>query len=245
MRLHYSSDCPDIESLALFAKWILDIGDGKVGEFIDGELIVQIPDDILVKVVTNPIGDIVDVIYPDLLINMFAANFFQDRVILAPTLDVVEQINDYVLSLIPGEFKEYLSCDSVSRCNQDDVIDHRWITTEFLNEIKCFGLPNYRLIIKVGVPIMLLKNLDVSIGLCNGTHLTVTYLGTNVIGAKIVTGSNIGDIVYIPRMKLLPSDANVLLVSTGDNFLFVFVLLCLLIKAKVKLLAMLVCIYLD
>jgi hypothetical protein len=76
MRLHYSSDCPDIESLALFAKWILDIGDGKVGEFIDGELIVQIPDDILVKVVTNPIGDIVDVIYPDLLINMFAANFF-------------------------------------------------------------------------------------------------------------------------------------------------------------------------
>jgi ATP-dependent DNA helicase PIF1 len=122
---------------------------------------------------------------------------------------VVEQINDYVLSLIPGEFKEYLSCDYVSSCDQDDVIDHRWITTEFLNEIKCSGLPNYRLIIKVGVPIMLLRNLDVSSGLCNGTRLTVTYLGTNVIRGKIETGSNIGDIVYIPRMKLLPSDANV------------------------------------
>jgi ATP-dependent DNA helicase PIF1 len=209
MRLQYSSDCPDIETLALFAKWILDIGDGKAGELIDGEMIVQIPDDILVEVVTNPIGDIVEAIYPDLLKNMFITNFFQDRAILAPTLDVVEQINDYVLSLIPGEYKEYLSCDSVSRCDQDDVIDHRWITTEFLNEIKCSGLPNYRLIIKVGVPIMLLRNLDVSSGLCNGTRLTVTYLGTNVIGAKIVTGTNIGDIVYIPRMKLLPSDANV------------------------------------
>jgi ATP-dependent DNA helicase PIF1 len=81
--------------------------------------------------------------------------------------------------------------------------------TEFLNEIKCYGLPNYRLIIKVGVPIMFLRNLDVSTGFCIGTRLTVTYLRTNVIEAKIVTGSNIGDIVYIPRMKLLPSDANV------------------------------------
>jgi ATP-dependent DNA helicase PIF1 len=205
-------------------------------------LIVKIPEDILVKVVTNPIGDIVDAIYLDLLKNMFATNFFQDRAILAPTLDVVEQINDYVLSLIPGEFKEYLSCDSVSRCDQDDVIDHQWITTEFLNEIRCSGLPNYRLIIKVGVPIMLLRNLDVSTGLCNGTRLTVTYLGTNVIGAKIVTGSNIGDVVYIPRMKLLPSDAYV---SIGDNFHSVFVLPCLLIKAKVRLLDMLVCIYLG
>jgi ATP-dependent DNA helicase PIF1 len=56
---------------------------------------------------------------------------------------------------------------------------------------------------------MLLRNIDVSSGLCNGTRLIVTYLGTNVIGAKIVTGTNIGDVVYIPRMKLLPSDANV------------------------------------
>ncbi|KAK2415846.1 hypothetical protein QL285_038294 [Trifolium repens] len=56
---------------------------------------------------------------------------------------------------------------------------------------------------------MLLRNLDVSSGLCNGTRLAVTYLGVNVVGAQIVTGSNIGDIVYIPRMKLLPSDANV------------------------------------
>jgi ATP-dependent DNA helicase PIF1 len=56
---------------------------------------------------------------------------------------------------------------------------------------------------------MLLRNIDVSSGFCNGTRLTVTYLGVNVIGAKIVTGNNIGDVVYIPRMKLLPSDANV------------------------------------
>jgi ATP-dependent DNA helicase PIF1 len=45
--------------------------------------------------------------------------------------------------------------------------------------------------------------------LCNGTRLTVTYLGADVIGGKIVSGNDDGDVVYIPRMRLLPSDANV------------------------------------
>jgi ATP-dependent DNA helicase PIF1 len=159
--------------------------------------------------VTNPIGDIIDSIYPDILKNIFVPGFFEPRAILAPTLEVVEEINNYVLSLMPGDAKEYLSCDTVSRCDGDAVVDHRWITTEFLNEIKCSGLPNHRLILKVGVPVMLLRNIDVSSGLCNGTRLTVTYLGIDVIGGKIVSGNNDGEVVYIPRMRLLPSDANV------------------------------------
>jgi ATP-dependent DNA helicase PIF1 len=56
---------------------------------------------------------------------------------------------------------------------------------------------------------MLLRNIDVSSGLCNGTRLTITYLGDDAIGAKIVSGSNIGEVVYISRMNLIPSDANV------------------------------------
>jgi ATP-dependent DNA helicase PIF1 len=99
---------------------------------------------------------------------MFVDNFFEDRAILAPPLEVVEEINDYVLSLIPGDFKEYLSCDTVLKIDGNSTIDHRW-------------MPNHRLIIKVGVPIMLLRNIDVSSGLCNGTRLTVTYLGVNVV----------------------------------------------------------------
>ncbi|PNX74150.1 ATP-dependent DNA helicase PIF1, partial [Trifolium pratense] len=209
MRLQYSSIQVENESVINFAKWILDIGDGKIGDIMDGESIVEIPHDILVHNITNPIGDIVDAIYPDFLKNMFVSNFFEDRAILCPTLEVVEQVNNYVLSLIPGEDREYLSCDSVSRCDNDSIIDHRWITTEFLNEIKCSGLPNHSLILKIGVPVMLLRNVDVSAGLCNGTRLTVTYLGESVIGARIVTGKYVGNVVYLARMRLFPSDANV------------------------------------
>jgi ATP-dependent DNA helicase PIF1 len=122
---------------------------------------------------------------------------------------VVVKINDYVLALFPGDSKEYLSCDSIAKCDDDVGVDCRWITTEFLNEIKCSGLPNHKLNLKIGVVIMLMRNINVSSGLCNGTRLIVNYMGTNVIGAQIVTGTNIGHVVYISRYNLIPSDANV------------------------------------
>ena len=42
---------------------------------------------------------------------------------------------------------------------------------ELLNSINCSGLPPHKLILKVGVPVMLLRNIDQSSGLCNGTRL--------------------------------------------------------------------------
>jgi len=51
---------------------------------------------------------------------------------------------------------------------------------------------------------MLLRNLDQAEGLCNGTRLIVTRLANHVIEAKIITGKNIGNKVYIPRMSLSP-----------------------------------------
>jgi len=57
-----------------------------------------------------------------------------------------------------------------------------------LNDIKFFGIPNHCVKLKVGVPIMLLRNIDQANGLCNGTRLRVTHLGKNVIGAKVITG---------------------------------------------------------
>jgi ATP-dependent DNA helicase PIF1 len=209
MRLDFTSNSAGNDQLKEFAKWLLDIGDGKVEVMEDGDCIVEIPQDLLVQSSSDTIGDIVEKIYPNLLQNILTPNFFQDKAILAPTLEVVENINDYVLALMPGEIKEYLSCDSIQKCDDDVGVDYRWITTEFLNDIKCSGMPNHKLYLKIGAVVMLLRNIDISSGLCNGTRLIVTYMGTNVIGAEIATGTNIGDLVYIHRQNLVPSDANV------------------------------------
>jgi ATP-dependent DNA helicase PIF1 len=49
---------------------------------------------------------------------------------------------------------------------------------------------------------MMLRNLDQSGGLCNGTRLVITNIGDMMIEAQIVTGTHIGDIVHIPRISL-------------------------------------------
>ena len=197
MRLEGSSNSGETESLRDFAQWILNIGDGRIREQIDGEASVEIAVDLLVKTSSDYLADIVEATYPDLLQNMQEFSFFQDRAILAPTLVLVERVNDFVMTLIPGEEKEYLSCDTICKCDEDVGIDQRWITTEFLNDIKCSGMPNHKLHLKVGVPVMLLKNIDVSSGLCNDTRLTIASMGKNIISATIVNVPHSGEIVYI------------------------------------------------
>lgn len=125
IRLQFPTNGQDDASLRLFARWILDVGDGKLGIDNDGEAVIEIPDDICLKNSGNHVGDIVESTYPNLLSNMKESSFFQDRAILAPTLELVEKVNDYVLSLVPGEEKEYLSCDTVLKCDEEVGIDRR------------------------------------------------------------------------------------------------------------------------
>ncbi len=57
----------------------------------------------------------------------------------------------------------------------------------------------------MGVPILLLCNLNQSIGLCNGTRLIVKRLGQCVIEAEIITRNNVDKRVFIPRIIMSPS----------------------------------------
>ncbi|KEH17339.1 PIF1-like helicase [Medicago truncatula] len=67
-------------------------------------------------------------------------------------------------------------------------------------------VPNHRLKIRVGFPVMLMRNIDQTNGLCNGTRLTVTHLGKSTIVATVITGKRVGTRVFIPRMNLISSD---------------------------------------
>ena len=115
MRLQVgSSDC-NVEEIKEFSDWILDIGDGVAGEPNDGEVDIELSDDILIRSTTDPIATIIDNTYPALIDEMSNVQFFQERAILAPTHEIFESVNEYVMSLIPGDERVYLSSDEISR----------------------------------------------------------------------------------------------------------------------------------
>ena len=49
---------------------------------------------------------------------------------------------------------------------------------------------------------MLLRNINPSIGLCNGTRLIIIELGVKIIEAIILTGSDCGTKLFIPHIVL-------------------------------------------
>lgn len=71
-------------------------------------------------------------------------------------------------------------------------------TFDVLNSLKCLSDPNHELKLKVGAPIMMLRNLKRFMSLCNGSRLVVTQLGKHVIEAKIIIGEIWGESFYSP-----------------------------------------------
>ncbi|XP_012858302.1 PREDICTED: uncharacterized protein LOC105977534 [Erythranthe guttata] len=207
MRL--SSTSSNCEELKNFSDWVLSIGDGTNGDDNDGVMDIEIPDDLLIQSSGNHLASIAEETYPNLLANIMDSEYLQQRAILAPTNEIVEKVNDYMLSLVPEEEKVYLSFDSPCTANESVDSHHDIHTPEFLNTITSSGLPNHELKLKIGVPVMLLRNIDQSNGLCNGTRLTITRLGNRVLEAKIISGSNVGQKVFIPRLSLTPSDSRI------------------------------------
>jgi ATP-dependent DNA helicase PIF1 len=87
---------------AKFSDWILKLGEGKLSEPNDGYAEINIPRELLILNFDDPIDAIVQSTYPNLIEKYNQISFLQSRAILASTIEVVEQINTYVLSLIPG-----------------------------------------------------------------------------------------------------------------------------------------------
>ena len=152
-----------------FARWILQVGEGQVqGISIsdDGEPNwIKIPTEYLIQNDEGGLHNLIASTYPDFGTKYDDWSYLSERGILAPTNDDVDEINTIMLSMLPGKVKSYLSCDTLSNSN-DCGLFSVMEPPELLHSLKISGLPNHCLDLKVGAPVILLRNLNQSIGLC-------------------------------------------------------------------------------
>lgn len=194
-----------------FNKWLLQLGDGNIeAQSRRGEDVASwttIPDQYLIPPMGDPLKQIVDNTYPELKSHLWDEEYFRERAILTPLNETVDEINNYIVQFTDGETKQYRSSDEIDKTT-DNISDQELMyPVEFLNSLNINGFPRHCLELKEGMPIMLLRNINPALGMCNGTRLIITHLGERVIEAKIITGSNVGSKVLIPRIVLTSNDS--------------------------------------
>ncbi|CAN0874973.1 ATP-dependent DNA helicase PIF1 [Linum grandiflorum] len=195
-----------------FSEWILALGDGKILPIrhlgCTHNDSIKIPSMFLIPKSAYPVASLVDRVYPQLQTSYQNVAYIRTRAIVAPTNADVTKINDYILSQLPGEQRTYLSSDTLTTNGANQTALEIEYPTEFLNSLSFNGMPEHQLHFKQYTIVMLLRNLNPAAGLCNGTRILLTNLGTNVIRGLIVGGTFEGTIAVIPRIVLDHTDPN-------------------------------------
>ncbi|CAN0875211.1 ATP-dependent DNA helicase PIF6 [Linum grandiflorum] len=193
-----------------FSDWVLAVGDGRLTPTTfpnsSSSDWISIPKCVVVPESANPIKDLINRVYPDLINSYHNVAYIRSRAIVAPTNDVVTEINDYILDRLPREQHIYLSSDTLTSPGTYQTTLEIEYPTEFLNGLLYNGMPEHQLRFKKYSIVMLLQNLNPAAGLCNGTRILITHLGTNVIRGLIVGGSYECTIAIIPRIVLDKTD---------------------------------------
>ena len=197
MRVENCARDDDHASLLLqHANWLLQLGDGKLPLTDDGH--VKLSPELCV----SSVDELTVFVFADLTTRSSDVEWVSSRAILCPRNDTVDAMNNLILDMFPGDIITCLSVDTVGEVDQQALYP-----VEYLNSLNQSGLPPHRLNIKVGAPIMLLRNMDPVRGHCNGTRYVVRQVSRRYIEAEIACGEYAGNVLFIPRIPLSPTDA--------------------------------------
>ena len=146
----------------------------------------------------SDLDTLIDCIFPNINVNMSSKDYITSRAILSTRNELVDMINMKMIGRFHGDEMVYHSFD----CAVDDL--HNYYPEEFLNTLTPNGLPPHVLKLKIGCPVILLRNIDPANRLCNGTRLIILGFQKNTIDAEIVLGQHPGKRVFSALYTLMP-----------------------------------------
>jgi len=182
-----------LETEQEFARDLIEIGNGNWNDENDS---ITLPSECI------SYGDLAE----DIFANSIDSENFEEMAysaILAPKNIDVSEINSRVLGMLPGKEILYTSIDHAEDENRQLVNEY---LDEYLNALRPNGFSVHELRLKKHAIVMLIRNLNIEKGLCNGTRMRVEEMNANLIVCRILTGDKAGQTAYIPRITLCCSE---------------------------------------
>ena len=190
-----------------FSRYLDQCGDGRL-ERIDGKFQVRILEKFQFR---GELDELCNWVFEDVERNSRTVDWVSSRAIICPTNKTVDMINTKMVTKFPGDPHLYRSFDSLEE-------DEHLFPMEFINTLTPSGVPPHELLLKVGAPIMLMRNFNPYEGHCNGTKYIITRLHTRIIEARIASGPYKNNVLLIPRIKIKPSEKAFPFVMTRKQF---------------------------
>jgi hypothetical protein len=202
LRLNQNMRLTRSNNSTCFEKWLLDIGHGRPPCLESTDDSVHVPP----NMIRLRLEELISSVYDGLSVDnpLPTAEYFHNRAILAAINEDVRDLNTSILQRFPGVSTTFNSADSYT-IESPQHVQNENVPIEFLNSINASGLPVSELTLKPRCPVLLLRNLDVNRGLCNGTRATVLSMSQRVVEIMLLTGDHAGETALIPRISLSPT----------------------------------------
>jgi len=166
---------------------------------------------------TDSVPGLISTVYPPEILqrSLTDPTIFQGRVILSALNQSVSELNRNILGSFPGPYRVYHSIDSTDLSEDSNVEE---LPVEHLQGIDLPSLPPSKLVLKVGIPVMLLRNLCPKEGLCNGARMVVTNMRQHCIEGRLLGGDFDGHLRTIPRVKLTSGEKDLTFMLSRKQF---------------------------